>query len=428
MEGMGRQSFPRDTQYYKFCAYGFLKNLRFFEPFLLLFFLEQGISLLQAATLIATREVAINLLEIPTGAIADGLGRRRTMAASFAAYLFSFLLFLLGRTMGMLVAATLLFSFGEAFRTGTHKAMIFTHLRLRGLENLGNAYYGHTRGCSQIGSAISSLLAAAIVFVARAYRSVFLFSLVPYLLDLILVLSYPRELDGDTEPISPTALRRRWKVLREGLRETVRSPGAVRAVIGSAALGGFYKGSRDFLQPLLSILALSLPVLGTLSARRREAMLIGIVYAAIYLLTSVAARRSAAAAERLGGRERALNLLYLAGLATILVAGISRWYGGTVLPAMVLPMLFVLHNLRHPSGIAVVADRVPEPVLATVLSVQSQLQSLLAAVVALVIGVAADATGGNLGAGLLSAGAIGLGLTPIVWLTARASGPPRSRG
>ena len=36
--------FRKDLQYYKFCLYGFLKNLRFFEAFLILFFLEGGLS------------------------------------------------------------------------------------------------------------------------------------------------------------------------------------------------------------------------------------------------------------------------------------------------------------------------------------------------------------------------------------------------
>ena len=34
-------TFTKDLQYRKFCTYGFLKNLRFFEPFMLLFLLEK---------------------------------------------------------------------------------------------------------------------------------------------------------------------------------------------------------------------------------------------------------------------------------------------------------------------------------------------------------------------------------------------------
>jgi len=61
---------------FKFSAYGFLKNLRFFEPFLYLFFLENGLSYFQIGILISVREIFVNLFEIPSGAVADLTGRR----------------------------------------------------------------------------------------------------------------------------------------------------------------------------------------------------------------------------------------------------------------------------------------------------------------------------------------------------------------
>jgi len=73
------KSFNKDIQYYKFCSYGFLKNLRFFEPFLLLFFMEKGLSFFQIGLLYSIREIGIYILEIPTGIFADTLGRKRTM-------------------------------------------------------------------------------------------------------------------------------------------------------------------------------------------------------------------------------------------------------------------------------------------------------------------------------------------------------------
>ena len=51
----------------RFCLYGFLKNQRYFEPFLWLAFLEKGLSYSQIGFLIGFREVAINaLMDITT--------------------------------------------------------------------------------------------------------------------------------------------------------------------------------------------------------------------------------------------------------------------------------------------------------------------------------------------------------------------------
>jgi len=77
---------------FRFSLYGFLKNQRYFEPFLILIFLEKGLSFFWIGLLIGFREVCINVMEIPTGAVADLYGRRRCMLASFAAYIFSFVM------------------------------------------------------------------------------------------------------------------------------------------------------------------------------------------------------------------------------------------------------------------------------------------------------------------------------------------------
>ena len=86
-------TFKKDLMYYKFCSYGFLKNLNFFEPFLLLFFLEKGFSYLQIGVLYSIQSISTNLLEIPTGIMADAMGRRRTMIYSMISYIFAFVVF-----------------------------------------------------------------------------------------------------------------------------------------------------------------------------------------------------------------------------------------------------------------------------------------------------------------------------------------------
>ena len=67
---------------FRFSLYGFLKNQRYFEPFFLLLLLDKGLSFFTVGLLIAFRDVAINVLEIPSGAIADLAGRRRSMAGT----------------------------------------------------------------------------------------------------------------------------------------------------------------------------------------------------------------------------------------------------------------------------------------------------------------------------------------------------------
>lgn len=154
----------KDLQLFKFSAYGFLKNLRFFDAFLFLFFRQQGFSFLQIGTLISIREVSILILEIPTGIAADSYGRRSSMIFSFLSYIISFIIFFFFPSFSFYILAMIFFGLGEAYRTGTHKAMILTYLELNQITEQRVEYYGFTRSWSQLGSALAALIAGAIVF------------------------------------------------------------------------------------------------------------------------------------------------------------------------------------------------------------------------------------------------------------------------
>lgn len=395
-------SFRKNAQYYKFCAYGFLKNLRFYEPFLMLFFLEKGLTYAEIGTLYAVREVGINLMEIPSGLLADTLGRRLTMIVSFVAYIVSFIIFFGAESYWVLLAAMVFYSFGDAFRTGTHKAMIFDYLRMQGWDHLRTHYYGHTRSWSQRGAAVSALIAAALVFWHRSYAPVFLFTIIPYVIDLLLIASYPKDLDGPRH----TSLRstaEEFRAVWEAVRATFQRPAVLRAIANQALYSGYYKACKDYLQPILKSLALTMPLLVALEAQERTAVLAGTVYAALYLLTAGAARASGRLADRFATLAMPLNLTIVVGLAFGLLSGVF-YSGERLLPAIVLYIgVYVVENLRKPMGIAYVSERIEQASLATGLSVESQAETIFAALIALAIGFLSTL--------------IGLGLA-LVWVSA----------
>ena len=170
---MEEKSFPKNLQFYKFSLYGFLKNLQFFNPFIILFFKEMGLSFLQIGILFSIKSIMTNILEIPTGIIADSFGRKISMIFSFISYIFSFIIFYLFVNFNIYIIAMIFFALGEAFRTGTHKAMIFEYLKINNLTKYKVDYYGHTRSASQIGAAVSSLIAAFLVFYSGNYKIIF---------------------------------------------------------------------------------------------------------------------------------------------------------------------------------------------------------------------------------------------------------------
>ena len=135
-------TFKKDRQYVKFCAYGFLKNLRFYDAFLLLYFLDNGISFSQVGVLYAAREIVTNVVEIPSGIVADTFGRKNALIAAFCSYILSFLVFYYATNFNLLLLAILLIGIGDAFRSGTHKGMIMDYLRLNQWSKFKIDYYG----------------------------------------------------------------------------------------------------------------------------------------------------------------------------------------------------------------------------------------------------------------------------------------------
>ena len=132
MSNQQRKDILKDFQVKKFCIYGFLKNLKFFEPYLIIYLMGNNINLFQMGVLIAVREIIINLFEIPSGFIADYFGRKKEMYFCFVFYIISFIFFFFTDTFTLAIGGMIFWGLGEAFKSGTHKAMIYTYLDYQG--------------------------------------------------------------------------------------------------------------------------------------------------------------------------------------------------------------------------------------------------------------------------------------------------------
>ncbi|KLO22922.1 MULTISPECIES: MFS transporter [unclassified Marinitoga] len=380
----------KDLQFYKFCTYGFLKNLRFFEPFLILFFLEKGLSYFQIGLLYSVMKISTNILEIPTGIVADSIGRRRSMVFSFSSYIISFLIFYISKSFYLFTFSMILYAFGEAFRSGTHKAMILEYLKIKGWQNLKVYYYGNTRSCSQLGSAISSLLAAGIVFYSGNYQTVFLISVIPYVLDLILMLTYPKELDGELKEFNWKNFKQSFSCVIYEFAMSFKSFNLFRSILLTATYSGFYSAIKDFLQPVLKTFALSLPIFMYLENEKRSAIVIGIVYFIIYLLTSFFSRKSGKFSEHFKNLLNPLLITMNLGFIFGIISGFTYNSNWLFMSIIFYLGIYLIENLRRPIGVAYISENINSNILASVLSAESQLKTILAAIIVPIVGFLSD--------------------------------------
>ena len=379
--------------FYRFSLYGFLKNLRFFGPFILLIFTDSGLSYLQIGLLYSIRDIATNILEIPTGVYADAFGRRKSMVMAFISYIVAFVIFFAFEDFYIYALAMILFAAGEAFRSGTHKALILEYLKIKNMQDLKVAYYGQTRGASQFGSAINSLIAAGLVFYSGGYEYMFIASTIPYVLDLINLATYPKELDGELKQIKKGAVMEQVKVTLKAFGGIFTNLQAIRAILNSASFSAMFKTTQDYLQPILATLALSLPVLISQTDAKREAVIIGAVYFGVYLLTSYASRNAGKFSERFTNINQAVNVTYLFGAGFLFLAGVTTWLNLALISVVIFMGFYVLQNLRRPINVGVISDQISNEVMASGLSVESQFTTLLVAAFSPLMGILADTLG-----------------------------------
>ncbi len=386
---------------FRFSLYGFLKNQRYYEPFLVLAFLEKGLSFFQIGILIAFREICVNLMEIPSGALADIFGRRMSMMVSFSAYLISFLIFGAAQAYALFFAAMFLFAIGEAFRSGTHKAMIFSWLRKQGREEERTRIYGFTRSWSKRGSAVSVVLGAVFVFTSERYTEIFYYSMLPCILSIINMAGYPAYLEGKPKGNSATDVLNH---IRESIRTTWNRRPLRRLLAESMGFEGTFIAIKDYLQPILKGLVLSLTgVLAftqTWSDTRQTAVLVGAVYFVLYLVSASASQRAHKVVDASGGASRAARNLwaFMAGLSLIILVG-GWWH----LIWMLVPAFIVLHiiqNFWRPILIGRIDAYGDEDSGATVMSLESQCRRLSAVILAPILGWLVDNASGWQGGGM----------------------------
>jgi len=378
-------TFIKDKQYFKFCFYGFLKNLRFFDAFFILFLLEKGMSFTQIGILYAAREIFTNIFEIPSGIFADAYGRKSSLIASFFAYIISFYIFYISSGFGLFMAAFLLYGVGDAFRSGTHKSMIMDYLRIKDLSAHKINYYGHTRSWSQKGSAISSLIAGLIIFFNGSYENIFLYSIIPYLINLVLIFSYPKELNRSKRNDKKGSV---VKLTLLSLFQIIKQVKVLKIINTSAIHSAYLKAVKDYIQPLMLSIALITPILLNVEMEKKNGIIIGVIYFVIYLITSQASKLSAKIAVK---NKRTISYITLVlGFAFGVICGVFYVYDLWILSIIAFVGIYVVENIRKPILTAFIAENVPNEILTSVISAQSLWRTVITAILAFSFGIIAD--------------------------------------
>jgi MFS family permease len=142
---------------------GFLMNMHFISGVLVPFFTDWGgLSLQQALILQSIFTGGIFLMEIPTGILADRIGRKKSMIMSFILTGCATLLYSSVPNFWIFAMSEFIWATGAAFYSGAGDAMTYDSLKVLGKESESKQVFGRIGAVSLFGILISAPLGSLI--------------------------------------------------------------------------------------------------------------------------------------------------------------------------------------------------------------------------------------------------------------------------
>lgn len=392
----------------RFSMYGFLKNLDFSEPFLILYYLSLGLNFLQIGILVSFLNVCVNIMEIPSGAIADIYGRKSSVIVSLAGYIVAFVIFSVSYSYAPLFAALFFYAVGDAFRTGTHKAMIFDWLRINDRLSEKTKVYGYTRSWSKYGSAISVIISACIVIYSADYRWIFVCSIIPYVLGIWNIACYPDYLNRKLESRLNIGLI--FSHTANSIKRSFKEMHLRKLIIQSIGFEGVFEVTKDYLQPVLKAQALMLAVYFAFPEKVSTALVVGGVYFVLHIISAMASRRAHTFAGIFRTEQAAIASMIFTGCILALISSIGVYLKFFVAAIIAYVLYYLIQNLWRPILVAQYDDYAESSEQATILSIESQTKTAGIMLIAPLAGYLADNYGIESSLLLLSAILLVLGI------------------
>jgi hypothetical protein len=193
--------------------------------------------------------------------------------------------------------------------------------------------------------------------------------------------------------------------MKVSLGNAIRKPGLRRLILESMGWGGFFGATKDYLQPVLQSVAIigiayllgqsgstTDPQHPWLNEARSTALLIGPVYAFLFLMSAWASRNAHRLVDRTGDEANASIQLWLLSAILYITIGISSGFNWMGVLIVAFVSLHILRNLWRPILISRFDEYSDAKEGATILSIESQSRRAATFVMAPAIGAAIDWT------------------------------------
>jgi MFS family permease len=167
-------------------ASSIIGGMVFFLPIIALYLEQDLFNITNVAIIFSIEALALFLFEVPTGAIADLFGRKKTMVLANIVVLIGVVFLYIGGSMLVFILFAIFNSLARALASGTDSALIYDTLKEENKEHLYKKTVGRYHSLWPLGASIGSVIGGYLASVSLSFPA--LMSLIPF--SIVLMLSF----------------------------------------------------------------------------------------------------------------------------------------------------------------------------------------------------------------------------------------------
>jgi MFS family permease len=346
--------------------YSTFSELLILGPILVLFLIAKGLSFTEIMLLQSISSIAVVVFDVPTGAIADKIGRKKSILMGAALIAISLCIYVIGRSFIMFILAEVTFSLGASFKSGADNALIYDSLKIFGRENEFQAIEGRARAFSLYAQGLGAILASFVYEI-----NVNLPLLISAGFMIITMLIALRFKDAPPEVKAQSRNRNYYVQIKDSVKYTLSHEKLKAIVLFTMVFFIFYRTSFWFYQPYMQ--AVKIPI-----------KYFGILFFIFNLVAGFASTNSHKIMERT--KPKTLTFMAILMIISFFLLGIVKvWVGvfGILLQQ-------VARGIYRPVTTKYLNKHIPSDKRATILSFQSFAANMAVAIVFPLMGVLKD--------------------------------------
>lgn len=243
----------------KYYTYSALSNFLFFLPIVYIFFKNSGLTFTEIFLTETIFAIGVVLFEVPTGALADYIGRKKSVLVGALLWILSCFIFFFGNSFIAFSFGQLVCAMAVAFISGADTALFYEILHRQNKENDFKKYQGTAQMIGLASISLASLVSGLIssvnirlTFIASAASFAVLFFVVASI-------SSQQKAEGEERP-------HYLKVISESFRIIKSSKWILWIFVFSALFGAAYKTIYPLTQIYMQDSSLDIKFFGIASA------------------------------------------------------------------------------------------------------------------------------------------------------------------